>query len=94
MYVAVTNTDVRNRSLRARLQNYCKRTLRSQVTEYVRYTNRIALLQEYSPSKAEEELYNGISAYLQTENYMHCQKANGILLQWCFENCWHLHLCN
>ena len=67
MYVAVTNTDVRNRSLRARLQNYCKRTLRSQVTEYVRYTNRIALLQEYSPSKAEEELYNGISAYLQTE---------------------------
>lgn len=67
MYVAVTNTDIRNRSLRARLQNFCKRTLRSQVTEYVRYTNRIAMLQEYSPSKEEEELYNGISAYLQTE---------------------------
>ena len=67
MYVAVTNTDVRNRSLRSRLQNFCKRTLRSQVTEYVRYTNRIAMLQEYSPSRAEEELYNGISAYLQTE---------------------------
>lgn len=68
MYVAVANTDMRNRSLKARLQNFCKRTLRSQVTEYVRYTNRIAILQEYSPSKDEEDLYNGISDYLQTEH--------------------------
>lgn len=67
MYIAVTNTAVRNRSLRARLQNFCKRTLRSQVTEYVSYTNRIAILQEYSPTKDEETLYNNISAYLQTE---------------------------
>ncbi len=68
MYVTVTNTDMRNRSLKARLKNFCKRTLRSQVTEYVRYTNRIAILQEYSPSKDEEILYNNISAYLQTEH--------------------------
>lgn len=67
MYVAVTNTEMRNRHLRSRLQNFCKRTLRSQVTEYVRYTNRIAILQEYSPSKDEEDLYNGVSTYLQTE---------------------------
>ena len=67
MYVTATNTDIRNRSLRARLKNFFKRTLRSQVTEYVRYTNRIAILQEYSPSKAEEELYNGISDYLQID---------------------------
>lgn len=67
MYISVTNTAVRNRSLRARLQNFCKRTLRSQVTEYVSYTNRIAILQEYSPTKDEETLYNNISAYLQTE---------------------------
>ena len=67
MYVAVTNSALRNRSLRVRLQNFCKRTLRSQVTEYVRYTNRIAILQEYAPTIDEETLYNGISAYLQTE---------------------------
>lgn len=67
MYVAVTNPVVRNRSLRGRLQNFCKRTLRSQVTEYVRYTNRIAILQEYAPTKDEETLYNDISTYLQTE---------------------------
>lgn len=67
MYVTITNPDIRNRSLRARLRNFCKRTLRSDVTEYVRYTNRIAILQEYSPTKDEETLYNDISAYLQTE---------------------------
>ena len=66
MYVSVTNTELRNKYLRKRLQNFCKRTLRSQVTEYVRYTNRIAILQEYEPSPDEENLYNGISDYLQT----------------------------
>lgn len=68
MYVTVANTDLRNKYLRKRLQNFCKRTLRSQVTEYVRYTNRIALLQEYEPSPDEENLYNGISDYLQNEH--------------------------
>lgn len=64
-YVAATNTDIRNRNLKARLKCFCKRTLRKQVTEYVRYTGRNAILQEYTPSKNEELLYNGISAYLQ-----------------------------
>ena len=67
MFVSVTNEALRNRSLKARLKNFCKRTLRSQVTEYVKYTNRVAILQEYSPTKDEETLYNDISSYLQTE---------------------------
>lgn len=67
MYVSVTNADMRNRNLKSRLEIFCKRTLRKQVTEYVRYTGRHALLQEYSPTVAEEELYNSISAYLQTD---------------------------
>ena len=67
MYVSVTNADIRNRNLKRRLEAFCKRTLRKQVTEYVRYTGRHALLQEYSPTAAEEELYNSISAYLQTD---------------------------
>lgn len=68
MYVSISNAELRNKYLRKRLQNFCKRTLRSQVTEYVRYTNRIAILQEYTPSADEENLYNGISDYLQTEH--------------------------
>lgn len=67
MYVAVSNTEIRNRNLKARLQAFCQRTLRSQVTEYVRYTNRIPMLQEYTPSADEEKLYNFISEYLQTD---------------------------
>lgn len=67
MYVSVTNADIRNRNLKRRLETFCKRTLRKQVTEYVRYTGRHALLQEYSPTAEEEELYIGISDYLQTD---------------------------
>ena len=67
MYVSVSNTEVRNRNLRNRLMAFCKRTLRSQVTEYVQYTNRIAILQEYTPTADEERLYNFVSDYLQTD---------------------------
>lgn len=67
MYVAVSNTEMRNHNLRKRLQAICKRTLRSQVTEYVRYTNRIAILQEFTPTADEERLYNFVSDYLQTD---------------------------
>ncbi len=67
MYVSVTNEEIRNRALKARLQQFCKRTLRKQVTEYVNYTSRIAILQEYIPTADEEKLYNQVSAYLQTE---------------------------
>ncbi len=67
MYVAVNNTEIRNNNLKKRLQSFCQRTLRSQVIEYVRYTNRIPILQEYTPSPDEEKLYNFISDYLQTD---------------------------
>ncbi|WP_373730630.1 SNF2-related protein [Bacteroides heparinolyticus] len=69
MYVAVSNPDIRNHSLRARLQPVCKRTLRSQVSEYVKYTERIAILQEYASNPNEERLYNDISDYQQTDNF-------------------------
>lgn len=67
MYVAVNNAEIRNCNLKKRLHSLCQRTLRSQVTEYVRYTNRILILQEYTPSADEEKLYNFISDYLQTD---------------------------
>lgn len=67
MYVSVTNEELRNRALKIRLQQFCKRTLRKQVTEYVNYTSRIAILQEYTPTADEEKLYNLVSSYLQNE---------------------------
>ena len=66
-YVNVSNIDVRNGNLQTRLRNFCKRTLRHQVREYVPYTNRTAILQQYTPSAGEEKLYNDVSSYLQRE---------------------------
>jgi superfamily II DNA or RNA helicase len=51
--------------LKERLKPLCKRTLRRQVLEYVKYTNRHALVQEFVPSEAEQRLYDLVSEYLQ-----------------------------
>ena len=53
--------------LKQRLQPICKRTLRKQVLEYINYTNRHALVQEFMPSAEEQRLYNLVSDYLQKE---------------------------
>lgn len=51
--------------LRNRLQPVCKRTLRRQVLEYIKYTKRIAICEEYYPTDNEQRLYELVSAYLQ-----------------------------
>lgn len=50
--------------LKARLQPVCHRTLRRQVLEYIRYTNRIPITQEFVPTEAEQSLYDMVSDYL------------------------------
>lgn len=59
----LTETDYQ--LLRNRLQPVCKRTLRRQVLEYIKYTKRIAICEEYYPTDAEQQLYEQVSAYLQ-----------------------------
>ena len=51
--------------LKERLKPMCKRTLRRQVLEYIKYTNRHAIVQEFFPSDAEQTLYDRVSDYLQ-----------------------------
>lgn len=51
--------------LKERLKPICKRTLRRDVLEYIKYTNRNAILQTFEPYEDEEELYNLVSDYLQ-----------------------------
>ncbi len=53
--------------LKQRLQPVCKRTLRRQVLEYIKYTNRHALVQEFIPSAEEQRLYDLVSDYLQRD---------------------------
>ena len=53
--------------LKQRLAGFAKRTLRSQVLEYVQYTKRQAVTQPFKPTDAEQDLYERISAFLQRE---------------------------
>lgn len=54
--------------LKERLRPVCHRTLRRQVTAYVPYTKRYAILEEFSPDEAEDKLYNVVTDYLQRDN--------------------------
>lgn len=51
--------------LKERLKPICIRTLRRQVKEYINYTNRTPLTQDYVPTDQEIELYDHMSEYLQ-----------------------------
>jgi ERCC4-related helicase len=50
--------------LKGRLTPVCHRTLRRQVLEYIRYTNRIPITQEFVPTEDEQSLYDMVSDYL------------------------------
>ena len=54
-------------ALKNRIAPICKRTLRRQVEAYVKYTKRIPLLREFTPSADEIALYNHVTEYLERE---------------------------
>ncbi len=58
-------TDTQLAHLRGRIAPVCQRTLRRQVTEYVPYTNRISITQDFTPTADEVRLYDAVSDYLQ-----------------------------
>jgi len=66
-FARATDEAERNSDLRSRLQPVCIRTLRKQVVEYISFTRRVPITQDFLPSDAEQELYEAISEYLQRE---------------------------
>lgn len=62
-----TGGEVDFEDLKDRLKPVCHRTLRRQVQEYIRYTNRIPLTFQFEPTDEEQELYEKINHYLQRE---------------------------
>ena len=50
--------------LKDRLKLVCHRTLRRQVLEYIRYTNRIPITEEFVPTEEKQTLYDMVSEYL------------------------------
>ena len=64
-YNAISTRDnARFGELKGRLQNIIQRTLRRQVQEYVRYTRRSAMVQDFTLNPQEQELYDKVSEYL------------------------------
>jgi predicted nucleic acid-binding Zn-ribbon protein len=55
-------------SLRTRLSEFVTRTLRRQVLEYVRYTERKPITIPFTPGPDEQRLYDLVSAYLQRDD--------------------------
>lgn len=53
--------------LRERLGTFCWRSLRSQVVEFVRYTERKLITRPFKPTEQEHKLYEAISRYLMRE---------------------------
>jgi SNF2 family DNA or RNA helicase len=53
--------DHRNLLLRQRLKPLCTRTLRKQVMEYIRFTQRVPITQEFLPTNEEHRLFARIS---------------------------------
>lgn len=67
-FVSRNDSEERNNSLRKRLEPFIVRTLRKQVQEYVPFTRRIAITQNFTPSDDEQNLYDSVSAYLQRKD--------------------------
>ncbi|MDO8732725.1 MAG: SNF2-related protein [Actinomycetota bacterium] len=55
-------------ALRSRIAPICKRTLRRQVQQYVPYTARRAIVEEFTPSTKERELSALVADYLRRPN--------------------------
>jgi adenine-specific DNA-methyltransferase len=66
-FVHIPDEEHRNSSLRERLAPICIRTLRKQVVEYIPFTQRIPITQDFIPGDEEQRLYDQVSTYLQRD---------------------------
>ncbi len=70
----------RTAELQARLAPVVFRTLRRQVKEYVRFTARRSMVEDFTPSPAEQCLYDRVSDYLRREDAIAIPPARRALL--------------
>jgi hypothetical protein len=61
-------TDDKAADLQARLAPVVVRTLRRQVKEYVKFTSRRSIVEDFAPTKEEQELYDRVSEYLRRDD--------------------------
>lgn len=66
-FARLSGNDVRYEDLRQRIAPVYQRTLRRDVLQYVRYTKREALTEDFFPGDDEWQLYEWVSDYLQND---------------------------
>ncbi|MFA4943866.1 MAG: SNF2-related protein [Lentisphaeria bacterium] len=66
-FINSTDELTRNVQLKQRIAPVCTRALRKQVTEYIPFTNRVPITQEFLPTDQEQALYDEITTYLRRE---------------------------
>jgi len=66
-YVSGSSETRQLGDLKERLKPVCHRTLRKDVLEYIKYTKRLPLVEEFTPSEQEQKVYDLISNFLQRE---------------------------
>jgi len=67
-YVSANLNQSDFQNLKQRLKPICHRTLRRDVLEYIKYTKRLPIVQEFTPSIKEQEVYDFISDFLRKES--------------------------
>lgn len=67
-YATGEMTEEKAADLKARLAPVVIRTLRRQVKEYVKYTARRSIVEDFAPSEEEQALYDRVSEYLRRED--------------------------
>ncbi len=70
--------------LKERLAPVVQRTLRRQVREYVRYTNRRSIVEDFAPSPEEQDLYEKVSEYLRRSEAAAIEPGKKTLLTLCY----------
>lgn len=66
-FARLGDNDARFEDLRQRIAPICQRTLRRDVLQYVKYTRREALTEDFYPGDDEWQLYEWVSEYLQND---------------------------
>ncbi len=74
----LTTSDMND--LKDRLKPIVKRTLRKDVIEYINYTKRIPIVEEFTPSKEEVALYDLISDFMLNEKLFSIPSAQRTLI--------------
>jgi ERCC4-related helicase len=73
-------TEDKAADLKERLGQVVIRTLRRQVKEYVKFTNRRSMVEDFAPTAEEQRLYDRVSEYLRREDVVAIPRSRRALL--------------